>query len=363
MLPRKRMGLPKLTEDKDKSPTKEEDEIPFTGLGPLEDLLRDDAISEIMVIGIDRIYVEQHGQLLLTPLRFTSDLAIVDIAQKLIAHSGRELSQKKPYVDARIAPNNYRITVTIPPFSRSPSITIRKPHLMHVTKEMLLERNMASEAMLTYLIQSVLARKNIIIAGQTGAGKTTIARFLATHIPAEERIISLEETFEMFLSEVHPHVVELETRPHHSFLKEHDIAMDDALKQILHMRPDRIILGEVRHKEAFNLLTAMGTGHPGSFTTLHADSAHDVFSRLAFAIAQGQTQMPIELITAYAARTIHLILYIDRAANGIRRIREIVKVAGMHQGQPILKPCYSYNPTQQRFMAHADVEEGCGSDS
>lgn len=316
------------------------------GYGPLEPLLRDPSVSEIMVVRHDQVHIERNGRLELTDVRFAGDYQVLQIAQRIIAPLGRELNVKTPFVDGRIR-NGIRVTATRPPFSKVPTLTIRKPVKMDMTEQQLIELNSATPEMIDFLKKCVRAKVNIMICGPTGSGKTTIARLFCRWIPEHERIITLEETAEMSLADIHPHVVELETRDSEGAA----ITPAEALKVILHMRPDRIILGEVRGGEAVQLLTAMATGHRGSFSTLHCDSQYDVFDRLVFAMKQGST-LAEDALLKYAVSVVDLIVYIARWKDGSRKISAISEVEGIGaEGKPQLKDIFVFEPhdvTEQR---------------
>lgn len=298
---------------------------PLSFLGPLQELMADPAVTEVLVVDEDRVFVERHGYLHHANVVFPSRQAIVDIAQRIIAPLGRELTMAQPFVDGRIPVLNVRVTATVPPFSRTPTLCLRKHNLMSPEPDAFVAAGSASGEMMTLMGQVVRERRNFLICGPTGSGKTTTARLLARFIPRDERIITLEDTFELSLSAVHPHVVELETR---SPNREGRYGIDtaEALRHVLHMRPDRIILGEVRAGEALQLLTAMGTGHRGSYCTIHAESVDDVFDRLVFAMMQSGTRLPAHALRLHALRTIHFLLYTERCPDGQRRWTRLSRV-------------------------------------
>lgn len=217
------------------------------GLGPLAGLVRDTAVQDILVVGSDRIFAEVRGRLERQPLAFDDDEAVIALAQRLAAPIGRELTVVQPYVDARLDGLGLRMTATLPPFSRRPTLSLRKTRALTASRTELLALRTANAAVLDFLATAVRCRLNILLFGPTGAGKTTIARFLARHVPDTERIVTIEETLELGLSEIHPHVVELETRDGARSAAAAPVDMDQALRQALHMRPDR----RIAHGNAF----------------------------------------------------------------------------------------------------------------
>lgn len=313
------------------------------GYGPLESLINRPEVTEIMVNDFDQVFIEVGGKLEPTTVKFKDREHVVNVAQRIVGPLGRELSMATPYVDGRIA-NSIRVTATVPPFSRTPTITMRKHNVLDLSTEDYLSMGVASEEMLEFLRLCVRGRANFVVAGPTGTGKTTLVRYLARYIPPDERIITIEETCELHLREVHPHVVELECREAN---KEGTgaIPADEALRQALHMRPDRIVLGEVRHKEALQLLVAMATGHRGSFTTVHSDSPMDVFDRLVFAMLQGNLQMSRTELLRYVTRAVDLVVYLERLEDGSRKITSVAQVEGASDESARLTELFAFVPS------------------
>jgi pilus assembly protein CpaF len=302
-------------------------------LGPLAGLMDDPTVGDVLVVGADKVFAEVEGRLHRTAVRFASEADLVALAQRLAAESGRELTMASPVADSRLATPPCRVTCTLPPFSKLPTISLRKNRQVAVGRDDLLQRGAANEAMLDLLAAAVRGRANLLVTGATGAGKTTTLRHLALSIPSDERVVTVEETAELELGRFLPHVVEIETRApvRNGTL---GIDLDQALRHVLHMRPDRIVVGEVRHRETFQLLTAMGTGHRGAFATLHCDGASEVFERLVFAmLPAAQGLQPADLLR-YVGQTLHLVIHARRDRDGDRRLVGIHEVVPGRSGRP-----------------------------
>ncbi len=307
------------------------------GLGPLAHLVRDRRVQDVLVVGAERVFAEVGGQLERQPVAFEDDEAVVALAQRMAAPLGRELTVAHPFVDARLDALGLRLTATVPPFSRRPTLSLRKTRLMAASDDAFLAAGFADQATLSLLARTVRARLNIVVFGPTGAGKTTLARYLGRQVPAQERIVSLEETLELGLGEVHPHVVELETRGQVRAAGLAPIDLDEALRQVLHMRPDRIVVGEVRHREALTLIMALGTGHAGAWTTLHASGPAEVFDRLAFAMLLGAPQVDPAALRRLAIDAIDLVVGVTRDRRGHRHVQAICEVGAPVRGRPALR--------------------------
>jgi pilus assembly protein CpaF len=295
------------------------------GLGPLEQLLSDTTVSEIMVIDPDTIYVERRGLIEPTGLRFTDDEAVRSAIERIITPLGRRIDESSPLVDARLADGS-RVNAVIPPLARrGPCITIRKFQPNAFDLDDLVERGALSRAMAELLASAVRARKNIVVSGGTGSGKTTLLNALSSAVAPGERIVTIEDAAELRLRQ--PHVVSLESRPANMEGKG-AYTIRDLVRNALRMRPDRILVGECRGGEAIDMLQAMNSGHEGSMTTTHANSAHEAVARLETLALMAGLQLPAQAIRRQIAASIHLIVQQGRFADGARRVTSISEVVG-----------------------------------
>ena len=297
------------------------------GLGPLEDLLRNPDITDIMVNNKDQVYIEQHGKIELTSKKFISDDQVRVVIERIIAPLGRRIDESVPMVDSRL-PDGSRINAIIPPLSLTgPTLTIRKFAREHYTTEDLITRfGSLTKPMADFLAAAVIARKNMIVSGGTGSGKTTFLNILSAFIPNDERIITIEDAAELQLNQ--EHWVRLESRPPNIEGKG-AIAIRDLFRNCLRMRPDRIVIGECRGGEALDMLQAMNTGHDGSLTTIHANSARDVLTRLDSMILMSGVELPIRAIREMTSSAIDIIVQTARLSDGSRKVTQITEVAGM----------------------------------
>ncbi len=295
-------------------------------LGPLEDLLKDESISDIMVNNKDEIYIERGGRIELTSKKFISNDQIKTVIERIIAPIGRRIDESMPLVDARLSDGS-RVNAIIPPLSLTgPTLTIRKFRKEKFRAEELVKSGTLSEAMLEFLKACVLTRKNIIISGGTGSGKTTVLNLFSGFIPEEERIITIEDAAELKLDQ--EHWVRLESRPPNIEGKG-AITIRDLFRNTLRMRPDRILVGECRGMEALDMLQAMNTGHDGSMTTIHANSTQDVIMRLDAMILMSGVELPIRAIREMVSSAIDIIVHTARLTDGSRKITQISELTGM----------------------------------
>jgi len=296
------------------------------GYGPLEPLLRDDTITEIMVNGPKKVYIERNGKIERTNVVFEDDEHLMRIIERIVAPLGRRVDESMPYVDARL-PDGSRVNIVIPPISLiGPVVTIRKFYRTPLTVEDLIRLGSATPEVMEFLKACVQAKINIVVSGGTGSGKTTMLNILSGFIPEEERIITIENAAELQLRQ--EHVVTLETRPPNIEGKG-EITMRDLVINALRMRPDRIIVGECRGGEAFDMLQAMNTGHEGSMTTIHANSPRDALARLENMVLMAGTDLPHRAIREQIAMAIDLIVQTARMRDGSRKIVSLTEVQGL----------------------------------
>ena len=296
------------------------------GLGPLEGLLADSSISDILVNTHKRVYIERKGMLELTPLQFRDDQHLMSIIDRIVSAVGRRVDESSPMVDARLADGS-RVNAIIPPLSvDGPCLSIRRFGHEPLTAEDLVANNSLTKTMLDLLIGCVKARLNILISGGTGAGKTTLLNVLSAAISNRERIISIEDAAELQLHQ--DHVVRLETRPPNIEGKG-AVHQRQLVINALRMRPDRIIVGEVRGEEALDMLQAMNTGHDGSLTTIHANTPRDAIGRLETMVAMASLNIPDSAIRRQITSAMDLVIQVNRMSDGTRKVTSIAEITGM----------------------------------
>jgi pilus assembly protein CpaF len=296
------------------------------GLGPLEDLLSDPAVSEVMVVDRATIYVEKKGRLELTGARFSSEDALRSAIERIVTPLGRRIDESTPMVDARLKDGS-RVNAIIPPLAlRGPCLTIRKFSTKKLILDDLMGYGSLDARMARFLTRSVIARRNILVSGGTGSGKTTLLNVLSAAIPDDERIVTIEDAAELRLAQ--PHVVSLETRPANMEGKG-EYSIRDLVKNALRMRPDRIVVGECRGGEALDMLQAMNTGHDGSLTTTHANSPEEAVARLETLVLMGGLELPTKAIREQIANSIHVVVQQARFVDGSRKITNIAEVVGL----------------------------------
>lgn len=300
----------------------------MVGVGPIEPLLADDTVNDILVNGAGQIFIERYGKLELTPITFIDEEHVFNTAQRIAARVGRRIDEANPMVDARL-PDGSRVNVITHPLALDgTTISIRKFMRRDLSLESLASRGAMSMDMATVLRRAMEARLNIIVSGGTGAGKTTLLNALSQKISPLERIITIEDAAELQLQQIH--VIRLETRPE-SAEGTGRIDQRDLMKNALRMRPDRIILGEVRGGECFDMLQAMNTGHDGSLCTVHANTPRDALMRLENMVMMANMQLPLAAIRRQIASAVDLIVQIERMRDGARRVVSIVEICGMEE--------------------------------
>lgn len=299
------------------------------GLGPLEDLLADDSVTEIMVNCADEIFIERKGQIVRSEVIFTGTEALLAVIERIVTPLGRRIDESSPLVDARL-PDGSRVNAVIAPVAlRGPSITIRKFAKRKLTGSDLLEFGSTDRRTLEFLEVAVREKKNIIVTGGTGSGKTTLLNILSNFIPDAERIVTIEDAAELRLSQ--PNLVSMEARPANIEGKG-KVTIRDLVRNALRMRPDRIVVGECRGGEALDMLQAMNTGHEGSLTTLHANSPRDALSRLEVMVMMAGMELPLTVVREQIASAVELIVHQRRFPCGSRRITRVTEVTGIESG-------------------------------
>jgi pilus assembly protein CpaF len=309
------------------------------GLGPLEPLLKDASISDIMVNGFDNVYIERAGRLVETNVRFKDQAHVRMIIERIVSAMGRRIDDSSPIVDARLEDGS-RVCAVIPPLSLvGPALSIRRYGKKVLSTEDLLKNETFTTGMLDFLSGCVEARLNIVISGGSGSGKTTMLNTLSRFIPEEERIVTIEDTAELQLQQ--NHVVRLETRPA-NIEGAGAITQRDLVINTLRMRPDRIIVGESRGAEALDMLQAMNTGHDGSMTTVHANAPRDAFSRLETMVMMASQHVPDKVIRQQLASAIHVVLQCARLSDGTRKVTGISEVVGVENDQVEMQDLFTF---------------------
>jgi pilus assembly protein CpaF len=295
------------------------------GLGPIEPLMSDESVTDILVNGAESVYVERAGRLELTDIKFRNNVHVMDMAMRIASRMGRRIDETTPYVDARLADGS-RVNIIAPPLAlRGPTISIRKFSRKAITLDLMVQQGNLSPAMATLLAVAARSRLNILISGGTGAGKTTLLNALSELIDPAERIITIEDAAELQLQQ--PHVVPLETRMV-SLEGKGEVTIRDLVRNSLRMRPDRIILGEIRGAEALDMLQAMNTGHDGSLCTIHANKPRDALTRLEHMVGISGLSLPVKVLRAQIASAVNLLVQVARMQDGVRRITNISELIG-----------------------------------
>jgi pilus assembly protein CpaF len=312
------------------------------GLGPLEQLLKDSAISDILINRFDRIYIERRGRLELSDVRFRDNKHLRQVIDRIVARVGRRVDEISPMVDARLADGS-RVNAIIPPLALDgPAMSIRRFGSKPLQAEDLIRHGAVTKEIMEFLAAAAQARCNIIVSGGTGSGKTTLLNCLSRYIPVDERVITIEDAAELQLQQ--PHVVRLETRPINTEGKG-EITQRELIKNCLRMRPDRIIIGECRGPETLDMLQAMNTGHEGSMTTVHANTPRDAIGRLEVMIAMAGYDIPARALRTQIASAIQLIVQAQRLPGGKRKVTRVTEISGMEGEQIQMHDLFSYEQT------------------
>ncbi len=312
------------------------------GFGPLEGLLQDPDISDILVNGPHKTYIERKGRLESTDVSFVDDAHVMRVIRRIGTNVGRRIDESTPMLDARL-PDGSRVNAIIPPLSLSgPILSIRRFGVNPIDIHRLLELNTLTEEMALFLEACARCRMNILISGGTGSGKTTMLNALSAWIPEGERVVTIEDAAELRLQR--EHVVRLETRPP-NIEGQGQVTQRDLLRNSLRMRPDRIIIGEVRGDETLDMLQAMNTGHDGSMTTVHANSTRDALRRLENMVSMAGINYPVHAIREQVSSALHILVHIDRLTGGSRKLITIAEITGMESQTICLHDLFSFNQT------------------
>jgi len=323
----------------------------LAGYGPLESLIKDDRINDILVNGPKKVFVERDGRLEATTLRFIDDEHVLRVIRRILSHLGRRIDEASPMVDARL-PDGSRVNAIIPPLALDgPCLSIRKFRKQPLLSGDLLQYGTLDNDMLEFLTAAVERRCNLIVSGGTGAGKTTLLNVLSRFIPHGERIVTIEDAAELQLE--HEHVVRLETRPS-NIDGSGEITARGLVKNSLRMRPDRIVLGEVRGEEVMDVLQAMNTGHDGCMSTVHSNSPEDAMLRFEMLAGLAKFQGTESTLRKMIAAAIELVVQISRMPNGQRKVVSITEVVGVRDGQFVLNELYAYD-NASGYFSHAGV--------
>lgn len=318
------------------------------GFGLLDSIMRDDSITEVMINGPENVFIEQRGRLFKLDKQFESQRRLEDIIQRIVGLAGREVNQANPICDTRL-PDGSRVNVVLPPIALcGPTLTIRKFSKTPMTIEKLIQYGSITQEIADKLQLLVRAKYNIFISGGTGSGKTTFLNALSNYIPKDERVITIEDSAELQITGVE-NLVSLETRNANTS-GAGQITIRDLIKSSLRMRPERIVVGEVRGGEALDMLQAMNTGHDGSLSTGHANSTQDMLSRLETMVLQGAAGLPLEAIRQQIASAVDIIIHLSRLRDKSRKTMEITEVVGYEDGKIILNPLYVFEEDESSTM-------------
>ena len=314
----------------------------IVGYGPLEPLLNDNEVTEIMVNGHEKVYVERYGRVEKTRTKFESDQHLRRIIDRIVSPIGRRVDESSPMVDARL-PNGYRVNATIPPLSLDgPLLTIRKFAAIPFTAQDLIANGTLTAGMVSFLQACAQARINMVISGGTGSGKTTLLNLVSAFIPENERVVTIEDIAELKLSQ--DHVIRLEKRPPNIEGKG-EVSIRQLVVNALRMRPDRIIVGEARSGEALDMLQAMNTGHSGSMTTIHSNSPRDSLRRIETMVLMAGVELPLRAIREQIASSIELVVHLSRMRDGTRKVVNVTEVQGMEGDTIVLQDLFIFDQT------------------
>lgn len=332
---------PEVLNEADRERLVEEVLAEIFGLGPLDPLMKDPTISDILVNGPHQVYIERHGVLEKTDLVFADDQHLMQIIQRIAARMGRRADEMSPMVDARL-PDGSRVNAIVPPLSlEGPVLSIRRFGIRLKSEDLLANETMPVEV-LELIKQAVAARISTLVSGGTGSGKTTLLNILSRYIPGDERLVTIEDSAELKLQQ--PHVIRLETRPA-NLEGIGEVKQRDLVRNSLRMRPDRILVGEVRGAEALDMLQAMNTGHEGSLTTIHANDTRDALARLEMMVMMAGFEMPVPVIRQYIASAITLVIHLSRLKGGARKVMRVSEIVGFRKNRYRVRDIFTFTQT------------------
>jgi len=332
----------RLLTESDRARLVEEIKNELLGLGPLEPLLWDEDVSDILVNGPNQVYVERQGKLYLTDVRFNDDSHLMLIIDRIVSQVGRRVDEASPMVDARL-PDGSRINAIIPPLALDgPALSIRRFGKKRYTIDDLVEKETLTADMVEFMQAIIKARLNLLVCGGTGSGKTTMLNCLSSFVPVDERIVTIEDSAELLLQQ--PHVVRLETRPPNVEGKG-EVTQRELVKNCLRMRPDRIIVGEVRGAEVFDMLQAMSTGHDGSICTVHANTPRDAMQRLEMMMLLSGAAIPQKAMRQQIASALNIVIHVSRLSDGSRKVMKISELNGMEGDVVMMQDLFEFKRT------------------
>jgi pilus assembly protein CpaF len=312
------------------------------GLGPLEPLLQDNEISDILVNGFSDVWIERKGKLYKTEVRFNNDQQVMNVINRIVSRVGRRIDEASPMVDARL-PDGSRVNAIIPPLAvDGPGLSIRRFGAHGYRMDDLIRNGTLSPHMAEFMRIAILTRLNVLVSGGTGSGKTTLLNCLSSYLPAEQRIITIEDAAELALQQ--PHVFRLETRPPNVEGKG-EVTQRELFRNTLRMRPDRVIVGEVRGAEVLDMLQAMSTGHDGSMATIHANNPRDSLGRLEMMMLLSGVALPEKAMRQYIANALHIIIHVARFSDGTRKVVKITEITGMEGDTVLTQDLYEFEQT------------------
>jgi pilus assembly protein CpaF len=332
----------RLLTEVDRARLVEEIKNELLGLGPLEPLLWDEDVNDILVNGPNQVYVERQGKLYLTDVRFNDDQHLMLIIDRIVSQVGRRVDESSPMVDARL-PDGSRVNAIIPPLALDgPALSIRRFGKKRFTMDDLVEKETITADMVEFMQAIVRARLNVLVSGGTGSGKTTMLNCMSAFVPVDERIVTIEDSAELLLQQ--PHVVRLETRPPNVEGKG-EVTQRELVRNCLRMRPDRIIVGEVRGAEVFDMLQAMSTGHDGSICTVHANTPRDALQRLEMMMLLSGASIPQRAMRQQIASALNIVVHVSRLSDGSRKCMKISELTGMEGDMVMMQDLFEFKRT------------------